>query len=114
LNAQALKLDRVFHALGDPSRLAMVELLSRGPASVTELAEPFEMALPSVLKHLRVLEEGRLVRSTKSGRVRTYRLEPHALATIDKWVAQRRATYNQRFDRLDRLLREDDDPPASK
>jgi DNA-binding transcriptional ArsR family regulator len=109
LSAQAARLDRVFHALGDPSRLAMVELLSRGPASVTELAEPFDMALPSVMKHLRVLEDGRLVRSKKSGRVRTYQLEPHVLATIDKWVSSRRATWNQRFDRLDRLLSEDDD-----
>jgi DNA-binding transcriptional ArsR family regulator len=107
LNAQAVQLDRVFHALGDPSRLAMVELLSRGPASVTQLAEPFEMALPSVLKHLRVLEEGRLVRSKKVGRVRTYQLEPHVLATIDKWVSRRRATWNQRFDRLDSLLSEE-------
>lgn len=114
MNAQALRLDRVFHALGDPSRLAMIELLSRGPASVTELAAPFEMALPSVLKHLRVLEEGRLVRSEKSGRVRTYQLEPHVLATIDKWVSQRRASWNQRFDRLDRLLREEDESPRKK
>lgn len=110
MNAHAAQLDRVFHALGDPSRLAMVELLSRGPASVSELAAPFDMALPSVMKHLRVLEEGRLVRSKKSGRVRTYQLQPHVLATLDKWVSQRRAAYNQRFDRLERLLREDDVP----
>jgi DNA-binding transcriptional ArsR family regulator len=110
LNAQTLALDRVFHALGDPSRLAMVELLSRGPASVSELAAPFDMALPSVMKHLRVLEEGRLVRSMKSGRVRTYQLEPHALASIDKWVSRRRSIWNKHFDRLDRLLSEDDQP----
>jgi DNA-binding transcriptional ArsR family regulator len=102
-------LDRVFHALADPSRLTMVERLSRGPASATELAEPLDMALPSVLKHLRVLEQGRLVHSTKRGRVRMYRLEARALAAIDKWVDQRRAAYSQRFDRLDELLAEEDD-----
>lgn len=87
----------------------MVELLSRGPASVSELAEPFEMALPSVMKHLRVLEDGRLVRSKKVGRVRTYQLEPQVLASIDKWVSRRRATWNQRFDRLDKLLSEEEE-----
>jgi DNA-binding transcriptional ArsR family regulator len=102
-------LDRVFHALADPSRLGMVERLSRGPASVTELAEPLDMALPSVMKHLRVLEESRLVRSTKTGRVRIYRIEARALAAIDKWVAQRRAAWNDRFDRLDQLLAEEED-----
>jgi DNA-binding transcriptional ArsR family regulator len=88
----------------------MVELLSRGPLAVTALAEPFEMALPSVMKHLRVLEEGGLVRSKKTGRVRTYQLEPHALATIDSWVSRRRALWNGRFDRLDRMLGEDQTP----
>jgi DNA-binding transcriptional ArsR family regulator len=109
LSTQAASLDRVFHALGDPSRLAMVELLSRGPASVKELAEPFDMALPSAMKHLRVLEEGRLVSSKKSGRVRTYQLEPQALATIDRWVGRRRALWSGRFDRLDRMLSNDDE-----
>jgi DNA-binding transcriptional ArsR family regulator len=80
-------LDRVFHALADASRLQMVERLSRGPASVMELAEPLDMALPSVMKHLRVLEEGRWVRSKKTGRARIYSLEPRAFSVIDKWVA---------------------------
>jgi DNA-binding transcriptional ArsR family regulator len=110
MNGAAASLDRVFHALGDPSRLAMVELLSRGPASVKELAEPFDMALPSVMKHLRVLEEGRLVRSKKTGRVRTYQLESHALAAIDRWVSQRRALWSGRFDRLERMLSDDETP----
>ena len=107
-------LDRVFHALADPSRLGMVERLSRGPASVTELAEPLDMALPSVMKHLRVLEEGRLVRSTKTGRVRTYHIEPRTLEAIDRWVAQRRAVWNDRFERLDRLLSEEEDDQADQ
>jgi len=107
-------LDRMFHALGDPSRLGIVERLSRGPASVTELAEPLDMALPSAMKHLRVLEQGRLVRSSKNGRVRVYSLEPRALAAIDRWVAQRRATWNAHFDRLDRLLADDDNRSSQR
>lgn len=114
MNPQVASLDRVFHALADPSRLAMVELLSRGPASVKELAEPFDMALPSVMKHLKVLEEGHLVSSKKTGRVRIYRIEPRALAAIDRWVSQRRAAWNERFDRLDQLLAEEDDPDTRR
>ena len=108
------ELDRVFHALADPSRLGMVERLSRGPASVTELAEPLGMALPSVMKHLRVLEQGRVVRSSKVGRVRTYRIDQRALLAIDRWVAQRRSAWNDRFDRLDQLLAEEDDGPSRR
>ena len=104
-----LPLDRTFHALGDPTRLGMVEQLSRGPASVKELAGPLDMALPSVMKHLRVLEEGQLVRSEKTGRVRTYRLRRHALLAIDRWVARRRAVWNRKFDRLEQLLTDPDD-----
>ena len=104
----------MFHALGDASRLGMVERLSRGPASVTELAQPLDMALPSVMKHLRVLEAGRVVRSKKSGRVRVYTLEPRAFATIDRWVSQRRRLWNARFDRLDQLLAEEDGPACSE
>jgi DNA-binding transcriptional ArsR family regulator len=104
MNHAAVPLDRTFHALGDPTRLGMIEQLSRGPASVKALAEPLEMALPSVMKHLRVLEEGHLVVSEKSGRVRTYRMKPHALAAIDRWVSQRRAAWNRKFDRLERLV----------
>jgi DNA-binding transcriptional ArsR family regulator len=101
----AIALDRTFHALGDVSRLGIVERLSRGPASVKELAEPMDMALPSVMKHLKVLEAGNLVRSEKEGRVRTYRIQPGALAAIDRWVNQRRSSWNRRFDRLEELLR---------
>ena len=109
MSPAAAPLDRVFHALADPSRLGIVERLSRGPASVGELAEPLAMALPSVMKHLRVLEKGGLVLSKKAGRVRTYRIQPRALAAIDKWVNQRRAAWNTRFDRLDQLLALDEE-----
>jgi DNA-binding transcriptional ArsR family regulator len=97
-------LDRTFHALSDASRRAMVERLSRGPASVSELAEPFTMALPAVMKHLAVLEEGGLVRSDKRGRVRTYRIETAALARVEHWVTQRQNSWHERFDRLERML----------
>jgi DNA-binding transcriptional ArsR family regulator len=100
-------LERLFHALADPTRLGMVERLSLGPASVKELAEPLSMALPSVMKHLRVMEQGGLVRSKKTGRVRVYQLQPPALSAIDGWVAERRAALNDQFDRLDRLLAEE-------
>jgi DNA-binding transcriptional ArsR family regulator len=104
---QAVPLERTFHALGDATRLGMIEQLSRGRASVKQLAEPLDMALPSVMKHLKVLEEGNLVMSEKTGRVRTYRLKPNALAAIDRWVGQRRAAWNRRFDRLEQLLTRD-------
>jgi DNA-binding transcriptional ArsR family regulator len=104
LNRQSLGLDRTFHALGDASRLGMIEHLSRGPASVKQLAAPLAMALPSVLKHLKVLEQGRLVLSEKTGRVRTYRLRSQGLVAIDRWVAQRRAAWDSRFDRLEKLV----------
>lgn len=107
----AAALDRVFHALADTSRLGMVERLSRGPASVKELAEPLSMALPSVMKHLKVLEAGGLVRSEKIGRVRTYRIQPRALAAIDTWIEKRRAAYDAQFDRLAQLLADDDARP---
>ena len=80
----------MFHALGDSSRRAMVERLSRGPASVSELAQPFEMALPTVVQHLRVLETAEIVTSTKIGRVRTYQLAPEALtpAAATPWSSR--------------------------
>jgi len=108
LNQEAA-LDHLFHALADPARRGMVERLSRGPASVTELARPLAMSLPSVMQHLQVLEGSGLVRSEKMGRVRTCRIEPAALGAVEQWVAQRRTRWEQRFDRLGRLLAENDD-----
>lgn len=102
--AEAAALDRTFHALSDASRRGMIDRLSRGPASVKELAAPFDMALPSALKHLRVLEEGGIVHSTKSGRVRTYHIEISALERVEKWAAKRKAFWSGRFDRLESLL----------
>ena len=98
--------DRLFHALADPYRRSMVERLSRGPATVSELAEPIAIALPSALKHLKVLEDGGLVRSEKEGRVRTYRMRPDALSAVAHWVRQREAQMNKAFDRLVQAMTE--------
>jgi DNA-binding transcriptional ArsR family regulator len=97
-------LDRIFHALGDVSRRAMVEHLARRPASVTELARPFAMALPSVVQHLGVLESAGIVTSTKVGRVRTYQLAPDALAPAAEWISRQRLPAEKRLDRLGAFL----------
>lgn len=98
--------DRVFRALSDPTRLRVLERLSRGPASVSELAEPFDMALPSFVQHLKVLEGCGVVRSRKAGRVRTYRLAPERLRLAEEWLARQRALWERRLDQLDEYLME--------
>jgi DNA-binding transcriptional ArsR family regulator len=103
---RGLALDRVFHALGDPSRRSMLERLSRGPASVTELAAPLSMSLPAVVQHLGVLEDSGLVHSRKVGRVRTCQLEPGALDAAEKWIGERKTTWERRLDRLGEYLAE--------
>jgi DNA-binding transcriptional ArsR family regulator len=102
-------LDIVFHALSDPSRRVMVERLSRGPASVSDLARPLTMSLPAVMQHLQVLEASGLVRSAKSGRVRMCRIEPKALEKAESWFAGRRASWERTFDRLGQFLAETSD-----
>jgi len=99
-------LDRVFHALADPSRRAMVDRLARGPASVSELAEPFDMTLAAVAQHLRVLEDSGVVRTEKVGRVRTCRIEPAALTSAEQWISKRKALWERRLDRLADVLAE--------
>ena len=106
---QDAPLDRVFHALGDPSRRSMVERLSRGPASVSELARPLDMTLAGVVQHLQVLEASGLVRTEKVGRVRTCRIEPAALTRAEEWITERRSTWERRLDRLGDLLAEPTD-----
>lgn len=107
LNHQAASnpaLDQVYAALADPTRRAMVERLSHGPVSVSDLAQPFAMSLPAVLQHLQVLEGSGLVRSEKQGRVRTCRLEPKALQEAEDWIARRRSLWMRRLDRLGDFL----------
>ena len=101
---QAPMLDPVFQALSDPTRRAIVDRLSRGPASVSSLAAPLPMSLPAVLQHLQVLEKSGLIRSEKVGRVRTCRIEPVAMQTAEEWIAERRATWERRLDRLGDVL----------
>lgn len=105
LNYQA-SLDLTFQALADPTRRALIERLSRGPVSVSELARPLAMSLPAVMQHLAVLEGAGLVRSEKAGRVRTCRVEPRALADAQAWIAARRTEWEQRLDRLGEYLDE--------
>jgi DNA-binding transcriptional ArsR family regulator len=103
---QQVDLTRVFHALADPTRRAVLERLSRGPAAMTELARPFRMALPSFSQHLGVLEACGLVRSQKVGRVRTYQLTPQPLEAAQDWMAAQRAMWERRLDQLDDFLKD--------
>lgn len=107
---QSAPLDRVFQALADPSRRLMVERLTRGPASVSELAQPLEMSLAAVVQHVQVLEASGLVRSEKVGRVRTCAIEPDTLRSAERWIAERRTSWEHRLDRLGGFLAEHPDP----
>lgn len=101
---RSARLSRVFQALADPTRRAVVERLTRGPAATGELARPFRMALPSFLQHLGVLQECGLVRSRKVGRVRTYELAPRPLKAAEDWMATQRTLWERRLDQLDAYL----------
>lgn len=105
-------LDLAFQALADPTRRAMVERLSRGPASVSELAEPFDMSMSAVVQHLKVLETSGLVKSEKVGRVRTCRVEPQAITAAERWLNERRQSVERSFDRLAAFL--DETKPESE
>lgn len=109
---QSAPLDRVFQALADPSRRGMVERLTRGPASVSELAAPFAMSLAGVVQHVQVLEASGLVRSQKVGRVRTCQIEPQALRTAEQWISERRTSWERRLDKLGEYLAEHPDDPT--
>ncbi len=104
LNNQA-ELDRLFHALADPARRAIMERLGQGPAAVSELARPLPMSLPAAMQHLGVLEAAGLVRSQKVGRVRTCAIEPRALGQVEQWINARRQEWDNRLDRLDQYLK---------
>jgi DNA-binding transcriptional ArsR family regulator len=98
------RLNQVFQALSDPTRRAVLRRLSRGPVPTLELARPFGMALPSFTQHLRMLEEFGLVKSRKSGRVRTYALAPHQLRAAESWMTDQRKLWECRLDQLDAYL----------
>ena len=102
---QAAAADKIFHALSNPTRRKVIERLSVGPATVSELAEPFDMQLPSFVQHLSVLETSRLVTSKKRGRVRTYELVPERLQVAEDWLTARRRLWEARLDRFDEYVK---------
>jgi DNA-binding transcriptional ArsR family regulator len=95
------QLNTVFHALSDPTRRAVIGRLGKGPASISELAQPFAMALPSFMKHINLLEESGWIRTCKQGRVRTCTIEKATFAAVDDWLADQRALWEERTDRLE-------------
>ena len=103
---QAAAADEIFHALSNPTRRKVLERLSVGPATVSELAVPFDMQLPSFVHHLSVLEQSRLVMSTKSARVRTYEIAPERFKVVEDWLTARRRLWEARLDRLDQYVKQ--------
>lgn len=104
------RIDQVFHALGDPTRRRLVERLSQGPASVSDLARPLGITLAAVVQHLQILEQSGVVHTEKVGRVRTCRIEPMGLNVAAEWIAERRSLWEHRLDRLGELLAEEEQP----
>ncbi len=102
-----VSIDRVFHALGDPTRRAIVERLSEGPVAASHLAPPLKITVAAVVQHLQILEKSGLVRTTKIGRVRTCRIETAGLSAAERWIEERRSMWERRFDRLGDLLAEE-------
>lgn len=106
---EKMKVERVFHALGDPTRRAILEKLGQGPETVSRLAEPLELTLAAVVQHLQILEESGLVKTEKVGRVRTCRIEPKGFAVAEQWIRDRRTIWERRLDRLGDFLAEPDE-----
>ena len=105
---------RVFHALGDPTRRTIVEKLSEGPISVTQLAVPLKITLAAVVQHLQILEESGLIQTQTVGRVRTCQIQPSGLSAVEQWINDRRTTWEKRLDRLGDLLAEPDEQELDK
>lgn len=106
---KAANIHRIFHALGDPTRRAIVERLSEAPVSVSKLAEPLAITLAAVVQHLQILEESGLVHTEKTGRVRTCRIEPKGFSLMEKWIQDRKVAWERRFDLLGEFLAEPDE-----
>ena len=106
--SEKVHVDRVFHALGDPTRRAILERLSAGPISVSKLARPLDVTLAAVVQHLQVLERSGLVHTQKLGRVRTCRMEPRGLSIAERWIDERRSLWEKRLARLGDFLAEDE------
>jgi DNA-binding transcriptional ArsR family regulator len=103
---QSAAADEVFRALSNPTRRKVLERLSVGPATVSDLAAPFDMQLPSFVQHLSVLEQSRLVKSKKRGRVRTYEIAPERFTVVEHWLTARRQLWEARLDRFDRYVKQ--------
>jgi DNA-binding transcriptional ArsR family regulator len=101
--------DRLFHALGDPTRRAILDRLTQGPVSVSQLAEPLGVTLTAVAQHLQILEEVRLAHTQKLGRVRTCRIEPAGFRALEQWIRDHRTAWERKLDRLGSLLAADDE-----
>jgi DNA-binding transcriptional ArsR family regulator len=103
---QSAAADEVFHALANPTRRKVLERLSVGPATVSELAAPFDMQLPSFVQHLSVLEQSRLIKSKKRGRVRTYEIAPERFKVVEDWLTERRQLWEARLDHFDQYVKQ--------
>ena len=103
---QSAVADAVFHALSNPTRRQVLDRLSSGPATVSELASPFDMQLPSFVQHLSILEQSRLVKSKKRGRVRTYEIAPERFEVVEDWLTARRRMWEARLDRFDQYVKQ--------
>ncbi len=106
--SQQVAIDRVFHALGDSTRRAILQKLSSGPVTVSRLAKPLKITLAAVVQHLQVLEDSGLVQTEKTGRVRTCSIEPRGLTLAERWISERRSLWERRLDRLGQFLAEED------
>ena len=106
--------DKAFHALADDTRRALLDRLSKGPASVSELAKPFDSTLAAIVQHVQVLEESGLIATEKVGRTRTCRISSDAIARVERWLSERRELWERRFDRLGALLEAAPEPPETQ
>lgn len=111
---QYQELDRSFAALADPTRRGILDRLGRGPASISELSAPLAMTMTGLKKHVRILEEARLLTTIKVGRVRQCRIDPAALKTAEDWITERRLSWESRLDRLGEYLEENPNPPTAR
>ena len=103
------QIDRLFHALGDPTRRAILDWLTGGPMSVSRLADPLGVTLTAVAQHLQILEEAGLVHTEKLGRVRTCRIEPAGFRLLEQWIRDHRTAWERKLDRLGEMLAEEDE-----
>jgi DNA-binding transcriptional ArsR family regulator len=109
MRTQKIDVNRVFHALGDPTRRAILDRLTAGPVSVSRLAEPLGITVTAVAQHLQVLEESGLAQTEKTGRVRTCRIEPSGFDALERWIADHRTQWEKKLDRLGQFLIEEED-----